>query len=240
MASVALKDLTGQVFGYLTVIREVERSYRWGTSKRQWLCKCKCGQEVVKLQDALLKDKSCGCSQTKWMADRIRKHGATAGEERASEYKIWSGIRHRCLCPTSKYFGNYGERGIEICARWDDFEAFYADMGPRPSPAHSIERKDNDGPYSPDNCVWATRTTQNRNQRRNLMTPFNEGYAAVADIAEVKGLNGHNYGKALRNKGLIVKRGELAASAQVYSLQEVRQIIGGVNAAKRAADAAAN
>lgn len=82
------------------------------------------------------------------------------------EYAIWRTMRARCRCKTSERFEHYGARGITVCAEWNDFWRFLADMGPRPSPRHSIERNDVDGNYEPSNCRWATQTEQVRNTRK--------------------------------------------------------------------------
>lgn len=75
-------------------------------------------------------------------------------------------MRQRCLNPNHEHYADYGGRGIGICQPWlDSFAAFLADMGPRPSPRHSIDRKDNEKGYSPDNCRWATPDVQARNRR---------------------------------------------------------------------------
>lgn len=95
---------------------------------------------------------------------------------RRPEWKIWSSIKSRCLTASSSDYHNYGGRGIRVCERWqgpDGFANFYADMGPRPSPHHTIDRIDNDGPYTPENCRWATRAQQTINQRTNRLLTLN-------------------------------------------------------------------
>jgi hypothetical protein len=84
------------------------------------------------------------------------------------EYNVWKQMKARCYNRDHPEFKNYGRRGIKVCRRWlHSFANFSADMGPRPTPYHSIERERNLGDYTPKNCIWATRRAQQRNTRRN-------------------------------------------------------------------------
>jgi len=85
----------------------------------------------------------------------------------------------RCNLPGTKYYKNYGGRGIRVCLRWRRFLNFLADMGRRPSPKHSIDRRNNDGNYTPKNCRWATRSEQNSNRRSKAVAA--EHGAAMKD-----------------------------------------------------------
>lgn len=102
-------------------------------------------------------------------------------------YSVWQSMRRRCLTPTAKQFDDYGGRGIKICPEWDDFHQFVADMGPKP-PQHSLDRKDNDGHYTPDNCKWSSRKDQQRNQRRTRHIILGGKLYSVAKLAETYGL----------------------------------------------------
>jgi hypothetical protein len=100
------------------------------------------------------------------------------------EYKIWSGIRTRCLNPRTKDYIRYGGRGISICDRWSDFAAFFEDVGPRPSNKHSIERLNTNGDYDPDNVVWATAQEQARNRRNSTFVLFEGTNQLTVAVAE--------------------------------------------------------
>lgn len=91
---------------------------------------------------------------------------------RSLEYHAWCTLKQRCKNPNAPNYADYGGRGISVCERWEKFENFYADMGPRPSPEHSLDRIDNDGPYEKANCRWALRYIQQRNRRWNHLIEY--------------------------------------------------------------------
>lgn len=102
-------------------------------------------------------------------------------------YYTWMGIKGRCTNPNYRQWNDYGGRGITICERWKDFAAFAADMGERP-PGHSIDRIDNDKGYSPENCRWATRKEQQRNQRRAVFVIVDGVRYRAVELADIAGI----------------------------------------------------
>lgn len=160
------RHLTGLRFGRLVVV-SLAASAKAGT-KRTWKCRCDCGGESVVRSDALTtgNTQSCGCLVQEHMS-KIGKTNATHRLSRTPEYQSWSRMIHRCYFPQDKGFKYWGGLGVTVCERWrDSFEAFLADMGPKPSLRHSIDRyPDNCGNYEPDNCRWATPLQQRHNRR---------------------------------------------------------------------------
>lgn len=179
----ATRNLTGQVFGRLTV---QERGPSTDDHLTRWFCHCICGTQTLVMAQNLLNQKrgtrSCGCARKQATTDFIAKLNYIDGRSHTAEYEIWLHIKDRCLKVTNPAYPRYGGRGIII--EWDSFEAFLVDMGPRPSTKHSIERQDNDGPYSKANCIWATPSIQARNRRSNLLLTYNGVTQCLQDWAQ--------------------------------------------------------
>lgn len=181
-------------FGRLTVLGEAPRLVAAsGFAALAARVRCDCGTEkVVRARGLVVGDtNSCGCLQRELtaakIAERSRTHG-NSGIGRTTEYVIWTTMKARCHNENDHQFENYGARGIVVCDRWrDSFEAFLADMGKRPSKAHSLDREDNDGPYSPDNCRWATGVEQASNKRNNRMLTINGRSETLAEWARISG-----------------------------------------------------
>ena len=153
-------DLTGRKFGRLYVIQF--GGYLGKKQERAWECVCDCGNTKVIRGYSLTagNTSSCGC-----LALEVRRTHQKSG---SLEYASWQAMKARCHSPNSNKYYMYGARGIYVCPEWlNSFESFYQDMGPRPSREHTIERLDGSKGYSPENCIWADKITQQNNMRTN-------------------------------------------------------------------------
>ena len=112
------------------------------------------------------------------------------GFSKSAEYRAWSSMKQRCLNPRCSVYKNYGGRGITVCVRWQrDFLDFLDDLGPRPSPKHTLDRIDNDGNYQPGNVRWATYQEQESNRRNNRWVEWNGARYTVSDLARLHNLS---------------------------------------------------
>jgi len=181
-------DVTGMRFGRLVVLRRCERNSIGG--KARWECRCDCGANHEAASDLLKSGKisSCGCLQRELLQSRNHltkfKHGKTGTQV----YRVWVNMKHRCQNPDADCYANYGGRGISVCARWmDSFEAFVADMGPRPR-GGSIDRIDVNGNYEPANCRWASSLEQGRNKRNTRYVEVDGVRGKLPEMAERLGI----------------------------------------------------
>lgn len=171
-------DLTGKVFGKLTVLCRSNKE----TSRPYWVCLCECGRKKdIRGSSLGTQSLSCGCAISE---KQLRAHPL---------YDVWSSMKKRCLCSTCCDYTRYGGRGITVCESWLDFECFVKDMGHRPDGA-SLDRIDNNGNYCKENCRWASRIQQNNNRRD---TVFATAYGMCKPITEWSGISGIKSGTIL-------------------------------------------
>ena len=166
-------DISAQRFGRWTAIAFAGRGGHKGR-ERLWSVVCDCGATGSLSTSTLTSgnSRSCGCFRSETTSKRSTKHGGAVGGA-SKIYMIYNEIVARCTRPTHASYGSYGGRGITCCDRWltgdgaiGGFECFNVDMGPRP-PGTSVDRKDNNSGYCPENCRWAT-TIEQASNKRNL------------------------------------------------------------------------
>lgn len=181
-----IMNIAGQRFGRLTVLNfsRVINGNSW------FLCQCECGNTVESKGSDLKTGatQSCGCLCKERVSAAKKTHGMT----RTVEYRTHSRMLERCNNPSHSSYSNYGGRGIFVCDRWqgkDGFINFFFDMGARPGKGYSIDRIDNNGPYSPENCRWVTQKEQNNNYRQNRCVEIDGTTKNITEWAEVYGIS---------------------------------------------------
>lgn len=189
------KTIEEQRFGRAVFLEDMGSDPAKG---RMWKCECDCGTVFTARSRFLRsgKTQSCGCL----MRDRVSERFTTHGMYLSNEYIVWAAAKQRCTNPKSPIFHHYGGRGITMCDRWlESFPAFFADMGPRPSPKHTIERRDNESGYCPENCVWATMSEQMSNTRRTRILDYDGKQLPLCEWAEIMGIDPMNLRSRLQS-----------------------------------------
>lgn len=178
----------GNIYGRLTVTAlDVKRARSNGEPYHE--CVCSCGNKIETRDHSLKagKRQSCGCLRL----DAVKERGPriTKGMKQSSEYLAWCNIKKRCYDKSDANYKNYGAKGIAVCDEWRrSFPLFIAHMGRKPSPDMSIDRIDPYGPYSPENCRWATREEQANNKRKNRFIELNGARMTIAQWSRATGI----------------------------------------------------
>lgn len=179
-------ESVGKRYGRL-VVQAVIRS----NGRAMATCLCDCGVlKSCELSNLRLgKIVSCGCRRRELHAGMFTKHGEAAPSNRSAEYRAWTAMKARCANPKVNGYARYGGRGVSVCERWlHSFDNFLEDVGRKPTPEHSLDRKNNDGNYEPGNCRWATRIEQANNGRRSRFLTLNGVTMTVSRWATSAGL----------------------------------------------------
>jgi hypothetical protein len=178
-------DLVGQRFGRLVVHRKhIRRAVDGGL---MWICLCDCNTSTVVYTGHLRSGhtKSCGCFRDEKASEINKTHGLA----KTPEYKIWRVMLQRCFDKRCDEYDNYGGRGITVCDSWkNSFESFYQDMKPRPTPEHTLDRRENGGNYELSNCHWATLEEQHNNKRTNIRHILDDISLTRSQIARKYGI----------------------------------------------------
>lgn len=182
------KDLTGLIFGNLTVIEFA------GTRKthKQWLCDCKCGNQTIVFQTNLLKGNttSCGCLSSRNQAHKLKDINTKHGQSQTKLYHVYYAMLDRCFNVDSKAYEHYGNRGISMCENWkSSFEHFYewaVNNGYREG--LTLDRINNNDDYKPSNCQWITQAEQSLNKRTTLYATINGETKTLKEWSDISGV----------------------------------------------------
>ncbi len=180
-----IRDLTGQRFGRISVIKRAENKGK----QVAWLCLCDCGAEFVTRSDNITSGatQSCGCFNREQSSKKHRRHGGSG----TRLYAIWIKVKSRCNDTNNDRYSDYGGRGITVCQEWQDsFEAFRDwSLANGYSDDRTIDRKDVNGNYEPSNCRWITNQEQQNNRRDNHYIAHNGETHTITEWARIRGLS---------------------------------------------------
>lgn len=212
------RNLIGQKFGFLTVLDGAGKDAK---GRLLYRCQCDCGNVTTARAGHITygQTTSCGCR------NGMRSIKASGGHRVTDlpEYGIWRGMVRRCRVPKAKDYSNYGGRGVKVCERWTSgegvatgFLCFLADMGPRPSPQHTLDRTDNDSNYQPGNVTWKLNIDQQQNRRITRRVVADGENMSLADACRKFGIS---YNRARKR----IERGATIQAAFEATLEKARQ-----------------
>lgn len=178
------RDITGMKVGLLTVLSKSSADRK---GRLHWLCQCACGKTTIVAASSLCRKRatqSCGCINL-----RLAKEKTERSFVGTPPYWVWRNFRARCSNSNHPKFKHYGGRGISVCARWDSsFEEFWKDMGPTYAPGLYLDRKDNNGCYTPENCRWVTPRVSTENRRNAILVNFQDETMILSEAARRSGI----------------------------------------------------
>lgn len=182
-------DLTNKKFGRLIALRKVGKDK---SGHSTWECKCSCGTIKIVSSTHLMSGatKSCGCLSSERTIEFNKKNKTKHGHRNSPLYTIWRGIKRRTAQKTTHNYDSYGGRGIVMKQEWyDNFSAFYEWATANGyKEGLSIDRINNDGPYSPENCRWVSAKEQANNRRSNRTIEYNGKSQTLAEWADELGI----------------------------------------------------
>lgn len=181
-------DLIGRRFGRLSVVARSDNDRK---NQSRWKCVCDCGNESIKYGYMLTAGRaiSCGCAKSEKVSAARTIHGHKKRSNESHEYVCWYSMIQRCTYKKSNRYAKYGARGVQVHPTWRDFSTFLRDVGPSPSPNHSLDRFPNrNGNYEPGNVRWATRHEQANNKDNNVLLTARGETKTIAEWSAVSGI----------------------------------------------------
>lgn len=209
-------NLVGSRYQRLTVLARAGTRHQCAL----WECMCDCGNVTFVTTNNLRKPsgtKSCGCA----LIDHLIRTNRTHGMSGTPTHVSWRKMLERCNDAKNNEFARYGGRGIAVCERWLTFENFFADMGERPQ-GKTVDRKDNNQGYTPENCVWSDSFEQQRNTRKAVIVEFHGAEARLVDLCAHSGLP---YSTVYQRWSRGVRGAALVASKKTWKNTNVLDII---------------
>lgn len=176
-------DVIGKKFNMLTVVSQ-EPTVNY---VKKFKCLCECGNYTVVEKSRLVNGatKSCGCLIKKRSAERFRIHGDNTSKGQTRLYRIWHNMKQRCANKKNDSYKRYGGRGITFCDEWKEYRIFKEWALKSGYEDHLfLDRKDNGGPYCPENCRWVTSEIQMNNTRRNVFVEYKGEKMSIAQLAK--------------------------------------------------------
>lgn len=181
-----MKDLKDSDYGRWKVLHFSHKTGEGRSTTVYWMCECKCGTKKPVRASSLTGGKSisCGCHLKEMLVANSLAKREDANRNRP-EYANWLSMRRRCTQESNASYERYGEVGITVCPEWDDFKKFLEDMGPKPSPMHTIDRIESTKGYYKENCRWATPVEQVRSRSVTTMITYKGETKPLAEWAEI-------------------------------------------------------